>query len=116
MDYFYMGKREEKALPLLAILEEKPCEGTEHQYNMAVVVKLLSGVQDGILKSDTEPSIVALRNAVQEKLPCVGLENAVKGESQTNGPIENAIGRIEGVARTLKSDVSSRRVIRHFAG
>ena len=95
MDYFYLSKKEEEALPLLAILDEKtqrvfslsmPCKGVGHQYNVAVVVKLLRCLeaQDGLRKSDTEASVVALRNAVQEKLPGLGFENAVKGESQTN--------------------------------
>ena len=123
MDYFYLSKKEEEALPLLAILDEKtqrvfslsmPCKGVRHQYNVAVVVKLLRclGAQDELLKSDTEASIVALRSAVQEKLPGLGFENAVKGESQTNGPIENAIGRIEGVARTLRSALEDHYKVR----
>ena len=115
MDYFYLGRREEECLPLLAILEEKsqrtfsvamPCKGvTDHQYPVTIVVKLLRclGLQDAVLKTDTERSLVALRNEVQARLPGVGFEDAVKGESEANGPIENAVGKLQGMCRTLKS-------------
>ena len=104
MDYFYLSKKEEEALPLLAILDEKtqrvfslsmPCKGVGHQHNVAVVVKLLRclGAQDGLLK--TEASIVALRNAVQEKLPGLGFENAVKGESRRMGPSRMRLGGLK---------------------
>ena len=35
--------------------------------------------------------------------PGVGCEDEVKGESQTNEPLESAVGRLQGQARTLKS-------------
>ena len=131
MDYFYLGRREEECLPLLAILEEKsqrtfsvamPCKGvTDHQHPVTIVVKLLRclGLQDAVLKTDTERSLVALRNEVQARLPGVGFEDAVKGESETNGPIENAVGMLKGMCRTPKSaleanygtDISSRHPI-----
>ena len=116
MDYFYLSKREEgkETLPLQAILDENsqrtfsvslPKKGLEHQYNAAVVSKLLRvlGHQRSVLKTDTERSLVALRNAVQQQLPNMSFEDAVKGESQTNGPIESAVGRLQAQARTLKS-------------
>ena len=116
MDYFYLGRKEEpnEALPLLAILDEAtqrvfsvslPQKGLGHQYNAAVVTKLIKilGHQHSVLKTDTERSLVALRTAVQQQLPNVSFEDAVKGESQTNGPIESAVGRLQAQARTLKS-------------
>ena len=130
MDYFYLTKKnpnkEEDALPLLAILDEPsmrmfsvalPSKGVEHQYNVAVVTKLVKylGRTDAnlaVFKSDTERSLVALRNAVQLRVPGVGCEDAVKGESQTNGPIESAVGRLQGQARTLKSCLESRYQMR----
>ena len=92
VDYFYLGRREEECLPLLAILEQRtfsvamPCKGvTDHQYPVTIVVKLLRclGLQDAVSKTDTERSLVALRNEVQARLPGVGFEDAVKGERWT---------------------------------
>ena len=86
MDYFYLGRREEECLPLLAILEEKsqrtfsvamPCKGvSDHQYPVTIVVKLLRclGLQDAVLKTDTERSL-----EVQARLSGIGFEDAVKG-------------------------------------
>ena len=120
MDYFYLGPREEdKSLPLLAIIEEQsqrtfsvamPCKGVEHQYPVAVAVRLLRalGLQGGVIKTDTERSIVALRNAVQRSLPDLGFEDAVKGESESNGLIENTVEKLQAQARTLKSHVEER--------
>lgn len=115
MDYFYLGKKDdvERSLPLLAILDETtqrvfsismPSKGVEHQYCVAVVVKILKclGHQHSVLKTDTEPSLVALRNAVQLQISGLGFENATKGESESNGPIESAVGRLQAQARTLK--------------
>jgi len=115
MDYFHLGKKDdvERSLPLLAILDETtqrvfsismPSKGVEHQYCVAVVVKILKclGHQHSVLKTDTEPSLVALRNAVQLQISGLGFENATKGESETNGPIESAVGRLQAQARTLK--------------
>jgi hypothetical protein len=84
-----------------------PCKGVGHQYCSAILVKLVRslGLQNGILKSDAERSLVALRRAVQEKLLDMGSEDAVKGESATNGPIEAAVGRLQGQARTLRSSL-----------
>ena len=119
MDCFQLGKKsDDSALPLLAIVDEKsqrvfsvalPGKGVV-QYNTAIVVKLLKclGLQDAVLKTDTERSLVALRSAAQLRLPGIGFEDAVKGESQTNGPIESAVGRLQAQARTLKSSLESR--------
>eukprot|EP00435_Cladocopium_sp_Y103_P016599 s3099_g4.t1 len=116
MDYFYLGARSEETLPILAMLDETtqrmfsitmPCKGLDHQYCAAIVRRLFKclGLQDAIVKSDTERSIVALRSAIQEEFPGVGCEDAVKGESATNGPIESCVGRLQGQARTLKSSL-----------
>ena len=87
-----------------------PSKGLTHQYNLAVlsrVIKVL-GVQFGVLKSDTESALVALRGAVQVKFPNLSVENATKGESASNGLIEATIGKMESQARTLKSALQAR--------
>ena len=79
-------------------------QGIGHQYNVAVVTKLIKtlGLQNGILNTDTGNAIVALRSKVQVRLPDIGSENAVKGESQTNGPVENVVERIEGIGEDFE--------------
>ena len=119
LDYFYLGARSEETLPILAVLDEQsgrtfsipmPCKGVGHQYCSAVLVKMLRllGLQNGILKTDGERALVALRTAVQEKLVDMGHEDAAKGESASNGAIESTVGRLQGVARTLKSSLTER--------
>ena len=87
IDYFYLGAKEDDTLPLLAMLDETsermfsltmPCKGVEHQYCVAAVVKLMRclGLQDAVIKSDTERSLVALRRGVQDQLPGVGFEGS----------------------------------------
>ena len=56
-----------------------------------------------VLKSDQEPSIVALSDAVKngwhvEIVP----EASPKGESKSNGEVERAVQSVQGLARTLK--------------
>eukprot|EP00435_Cladocopium_sp_Y103_P049982 s1685_g15.t1 len=74
---------------------------------MEKIIKVL-GVQFGVLKSDTERSLVSLRDAVQAKFPNISVENATKGESASNVLIESMVGKMEGQARTLKSALQSR--------
>ena len=57
-----------------------------------------------ILKSDQEPSIVALCDAVKngwhgEVVP----EASPKGESKSNGEVERAVQSVHGLVRTLKN-------------
>ncbi|CAJ1377485.1 unnamed protein product [Effrenium voratum] len=104
MDYFQLGKKsDDSALPLLAIIDEKsqrvfsvalPGKGVVHQYNTAIVVKLLKclGLQDAVLKTDTERSLVALRSAAQLRLPGIGFEDAVKGADGFT-PYERSTGK-----------------------
>ena len=62
-----------------------------------------------ILKSDQEPSIVALCDAVKngwhgEVVP----EASPKGESKSNGEVERAVQSVRGLARTLKDFLEQR--------
>ena len=61
------------------------------------------------LKSDTEPAIIAFRNRVAEACKAeVTTEDAVKGEKESNGLIENAVMLIRGIIRTIKCHIESR--------
>ena len=53
------------------------------------------------LKSDTEPATIAFRNCVAENCNTeVALEDAVKGDTQSNGLVGNAVMLLSGVIKT----------------
>ena len=54
------------------------------------------------LKSDQEPSIVALQGAIQDIRPDVVPTNSPVGESESNGRAENAIRRVQEKIRVLR--------------
>ena len=61
------------------------------------------------MKSDTEPPIIAFRNRVAEVCKAeVTTEDAVKGDKESNGLIENAVMLIRGIIRTIKCHIESR--------
>ena len=68
----------------------------------------LFGHREITLKSDTEPAIVAFRNRVAEMCKAeVTTEDAVKGDKESNGLIENAAMQIRGVIRTIRCHIES---------
>ena len=61
------------------------------------------------LKSDTEPAIVVFRNRVAAMCKAeVTTEDAVQGDKESNGLIENAIMLLRGIIRTVKCHIESR--------
>ena len=69
---------------------------------MAKLIDLF-GYREITLKSDTEPAIIAFRNRVAEMCKAeVATEDAVKGDTESNGLIENAVMLIRGIIRTIK--------------
>ena len=61
------------------------------------------------MKSDTEPAIVAFRNRVAAMCKAeVTTEDAVNGDKESNGLIENAITLLRGIIRTVKCHIESR--------
>ena len=75
---------------------------------MAKFIDLL-GYREITLKSDTEPAIVAFRNRVAEACKAeVTTEDAVKGDKESNGLIENAVMLIRGIIRTIKCHIESK--------
>ena len=68
----------------------------------------LRGYCEITLKSDTEPAIIAFRDRVAETCQAeVTTEDAVKGDSESNGLIENAVMLTRGIIRTIKCHVES---------
>ena len=69
----------------------------------------LLGYREITLKSDTEPAIVAFRNRVAAMCKAeVTTEDAVKGDKESNGLIENAVMLLRGNVRTIKCHIESR--------
>ena len=67
------------------------------------------GYRRVILKSDQEPSIVALKSAVKRELELeVSFEESPVGEHQSNGAVENATKRVQGQIRTVRDALESR--------
>ena len=82
-----------------------PSKGVTHPYLARALMTDLDFMEYTrlILKSDQEPSIVALRDAVKhgwhgEIVP----EGSPKDESKSNGEVEHAVQSVHGLARTLK--------------
>ena len=85
-----------------------PSKGVTHPYPAGALMADLDffGYKRVIFKSDQEPSIVALCDAVKncwhgEVVP----EASPKGESKSNGEVERAVQSVHGLARTLKDFV-----------
>ena len=117
MDYFFM--RMERSLSVQAISEESiTCiavkedrHQNEEPWTIERVVKFIDllGYREITLKNDTEPAIIAFRNRVAEACKAeVTTEDAVKGDKESNGLIENAVMLIRGIIRTIKCHIGSR--------
>ena len=62
-----------------------------------------------IFKSDNEPSIVALKEAVKlERGERIVMENSPVKESKSNRAIENAIQQVQGQFRAVKDNLEAR--------
>ena len=68
----------------------------------------LLGYREITLKSDTEPAIIAFRNRLAALCKAeVTTEDAVKGDKESNGLIENAVMPLCGIIRTIKCHIES---------
>ena len=82
-----------------------PSKGVVHPYPTRALMADLyfMGYKWIVLKSDQEPSIVALCDAVKHGLHGkIVPEASPKGESKSNGEVERAVQSVHGLARTLK--------------
>ena len=128
MDYFFMSTRDEEASknPILVLLDESTGEtfaravgqkGLGRDGDMDWLVKDIAeelrawghaGGEGGhiILKSDSEPAIAALRNAIAKYHGGkVVQEHPPRGESQSNGAVENAGKTVREYARVLREQI-----------
>ena len=68
---------------------------------VAKIIDLL-GYREITLKSDTELAIIACRNRVAEMCKAeVTTEDAVKGDTESDGLIENAVMLVRGITLTI---------------
>ncbi len=80
-------------------------------YAVGVVKKMIEqlGNKKAILKSDNEPAILALKDAViRESDVEIVLEDAPVGDHQANGLVENAVKNVQGQFRVMKDALESR--------
>ena len=67
------------------------------------------GYHEITLKCDTEPAIIAFRNRVAAMCKAeITTEDAVNGDKESKGLIENAVMLLRGIIRTFKCLVESR--------
>ena len=74
----------------------------------------IMGYKRFILKGDQEPALRTLMDRIaamcgeQAEVEQVMQEETPVGDSQSNGSVENAAGRVQGQYRTMKSDLESK--------
>ena len=86
-------------------------KGVRERWTTERVVKFIDlfGCREITMKSDTDPAIIAFGNCVAEM--CKGevtTEDAVKGDKESNGLIENAVMLLRGIIQTIKCHIESR--------
>jgi len=120
MDYGFMGQEEQQSAVLLAMRELKtgmmlgmvvPKKGIGEDWVERRIAQFMNsfGYKKLLLRSDNENSIISLRKAVMKLCDAQVIgEDAIKGESQTNGLAEVGVKIIEGVVRTLKIDLEEK--------
>ena len=85
-------------------------KGVEEPWTVERVAKIIDllGYREIILKSDTEPPIIAFRNRVAEACKAeVTTADAVKGDKEPNGLIVNAVMQIRGNISTIRCHIES---------
>ena len=119
MDYCFPSQGDERSLIVLVLKEIRtkaigafmvPNKGCDEWLVKTIVQFMAScGCGRSILKSDGEPAIVALQEAiVRSRQSETIVENSPKGDSQSNGAAENAVRETEGMIRTWKVYVEER--------
>ena len=91
-----------------------PSKGVTHPYPARALMADLDFMKRVILKSDQDPSVVALCDAV--KNGCHGEvvpEASPKGESKSNGEVERAVQSVHGLARTLNQGLPGTAIWNH---
>ena len=117
VDFGFFGQPEDRAhdtFPVLIVWDRKsrgiwshpvPSKGVVHPYPARALMADLDFMRYKrvVVKSDHEPSIVALCDAVKNgEHGKIVPEASVKGESQSNGEVQRAVHSEHGLARTFR--------------
>ena len=128
MDYYFMKMESapnvqaisEESITCVAVKEDRHQnimssvalkKGVEEPWTIERVVKFIDllGYHEITLKCDIESAIIAFRNRVAAMCKAeVTTEDAVKGDKESNGLIENAVMLLRGIIRTIKCHIESR--------
>ena len=123
VDYMFMhdnqGEGEERGMPIMVVKDRKTrvirARVVPQKGNHGYGIKVLSGVIESlghsrvILKSDQEPALMSLKDAVKSEVRAdVVLEESPEYESKSNGEVERAIQMVQGQFRTMKDRLESR--------
>ena len=127
LDYGYLGERED-ASPILCGKDSKhrwffgevmPFKGTQHPWCAKHVAHLigLAGHKRLIMRTDGEPAIASLRQAVAAILASqhgveVVPERPVVGDSKSNGLSEHAVREVKAKVRTLRHALEKKLGVR----
>ena len=123
IDYMFMAdgqtKDEEKGMPLLVMKDKRsktiwarvvPAKGV-NAYAVKQVAKRITllGYKRILFKSDGEPAIKALKEAVKNEMGIeIVMEESPVGDHAANGDVENAVRQVQGQIRTMKDALESR--------
>ena len=114
-DYMFLGEKDtEGTTPILTLKDDKqysvfadvvPQKGAHDFVTKQILEDIdTTGFTDIIFKTDNEPAIVAVRNEVKQNRSHKTVpENSIRGQSRSNGFIENANKFVAGKIRTLRS-------------
>ena len=127
IDYMFMHDKqkegEEKGMPILVMKDRRtkiirarvvPQKG-KHWYAIKVLSGMLDslGYKKAIFKSDQEPAILSLKEAVKNESGVTLItEESPEYDSQANGEIEVAIQMVQGQFRAMKDGLESRYGVR----
>ena len=120
-DYAYLGREgDDRATPILVgrftkdrwlVTRPVPVKGARHPWvvNKLVQDVVMSGVTQIVIKSDQEPAILDLKNAVMKELKKINVEGPIEvqpeesavGSSSSNAVIERSVWEMQSTTRAL---------------
>ena len=130
-DYFYMSekKRDGEKRPAVVIGEGLPMVVCKDSFSKGILAFAVPekgvnkyavsrgsldtdrvfGYSRVIFKSDQEPALETLLDGIQQTTnrDQISRENSPVGESESNGDIENAVAKVQGMFRTLRSNLEA---------
>ena len=124
IDYFFVGpsgqEEAQGVLPMSAMKSHEPRMTIAHAVERkgpvdSTVRRLVPdldwlGLRRSVFKSDQEPAILALKQAVRESMPTVQfvMEESLVEEHESNGTIEVTVREIQKQVRVMKSALEDR--------